>query len=207
MFVLAAGLRQRDFRRIEIAPRQCTLLKKFLAAFVELLLRIKGRLRRGGIEFRLLDLLWKTGIHGGDVGGLRLFEIALGGFHRGGQILVLQNGEQLSFFHAAPALHQELSDRRSDFGRDGSLLQRIDDPFGRNGLRNRSAPRRCDLHRDERLLFLLGLVAAVRKKWRAHNARAQKRGAAPPMDSRTDNQLHGVVSTPVRVCRFASATR
>src|SRR6266568_3870813 len=86
LFVLAAGLRQRDFRRIEIAPGQCTLLQKLLAALVELLLRIKGRLRRGGIEFRLLNLLWKTGIHCGDVGGFRLFEIALGGFHRGGQI-------------------------------------------------------------------------------------------------------------------------
>ena len=134
LLVLAAGLKKSNFGGIQVFPGNGSLLEQFLAALIDFLLRFEIRLRGDGVELCLLNLLRKASINGGHVVGVRLLEIALGGFRGGGQILVFQLCKQLSFFNSRASLHVEFLDGRTDLRRDCGLLQRIDYGFRRNHL-------------------------------------------------------------------------
>src|SRR5437879_506847 len=120
--VLAAGLKKSDFGAIQVFPGNGSLLEQFLAALIDFLLRFEIRLRGDGVELCLLNLLRKAGINGGYVVGVRLLEIALGGFRGGGQILVFQLCKQLPFLNSRASLHVEFLNGRADLRRDCGLL-------------------------------------------------------------------------------------
>ncbi len=207
LLVLAAGLQKGNFGGVQVFPGNSALLEQFLAALVDFLLGIESRLRRGGLQFGLLNLLRQTGANGRNVVSFRLFEVTLARLRRRGQILVFEFGKQLSFFYPSASLHIKFPDGRGYLRGDRSLLKRIDDRFGGNDLGNGRALRRRGLHRDDGIFFLFGLAAAACKERCETNHQHGKGRTIAPEGSKTVRQFHGVVSTPVRVCKFASATR
>src|SRR5262249_42069315 len=148
------------FRGIQIASWNRALLVQILAALVHLLRGIEGGLRRGCVQFGLLNLLRKTGLDGDRVVGVGLLEITSARLGLRRQILVLKNCKKLLFFQAAAPLHLELQDGRSDFGRDGRLFQRKQNRLGGDHLGKRRFPGSSNLDPRNWLLFLFHGIAA-----------------------------------------------
>ena len=183
------------------------MLEQFLAALIDFLLRLEVRLRGDGIELRLLNLLREAGINGGHVVGVRLLEIALAGLCGGGQVLVFQVGKQLSFFYVRASLYMKFFDGRADLRSNGCLLQGIDHGFRGNHLRDGGALRRRSLHGDNRLLFLFVLAATAGEAEYCGDSTEKECRSAARRQGGDHCRSHGVVRTPVSVCKLARATR
>jgi hypothetical protein len=175
LLVLAARRHERNFRGIQVPPRHGSLLKQFLAAVVDLFLRVERGFRRRRVQFRFLDLLRQTCLYGSRVGSLCLLVVALARFRSGGQIGIFQYRQQLTFFHLASALHEKLLDRRRNFRRHDRLLQRRNYGFLGNLQRNVLLLRRRHLHADFRLFLFFFFCAAADQPGEQHRAGGQRR--------------------------------
>src|SRR3979411_1241775 len=95
-FVLIFCLSESDFGLIEVLARERALLVEILTAVVKLLLSFQRYLRRLRIALRLLDLFRQSGSGRDRIRGLRLIVRSLVVLSRGGQVAILQCGEELA---------------------------------------------------------------------------------------------------------------
>ena len=162
-FVLVARVGQVHSGLIEFLARHRALLKKFLPAVVDFLLRGKeffGGLR---VELGLLNFLGQVGNRGGLVGGLGLIVGAFVLLGRGREVAVLKHRQQLAFVYPAAAFDVESFDRRADLGSDGRLLQREENGFGRDCALNGFLLDGDHLYRNCGF-FLAGILGAAQQE-------------------------------------------
>ena len=207
MFVLAACLRQRNVRGIQIPTGDGSLVEEVLARVVDLLLRVEGSFGSRGIKLSLLNLLREAGARRGRIARFGLLKFALALLCGAGKVSVFEERQELTLLHVAAALHIELADGRADFGRDHGLLQRRNHGFGRNSQDDGAAYCRRNLHGDDGFGLFLGSATSGKKR----SGSNQQGTGEPALPARRQKSWasvdHGTVSTPVRVWRFARATR
>ncbi len=158
-FVLIFCLSERDRSLIEILARERALFVEILTAVIKLLLGFQCYLRRLRIALRLLDLFRQSGCGRDRIRGLRLIVCSLIVLSGGGQVAILQRGEQLSGTNFTAAIDIERFDRRADLRNNRRLRERVQDGFGRHCLLDGRLLDRNRLNADRRLRRLFGGAA------------------------------------------------
>ena len=153
-FILISGVGQVHSGLVEFFTRHRSLLKEFLPAVEDFLLRGKEFFRSLRIELSFLNFLGQVGDGSGFVDGLGLVIRAFVLLGCGCEVAVLKHRQQLAFVYAAATFDIESLDGSADFWSNGRLLQGKQDGFSGDRVLNCLLLNGDHLHRNGR--FLLG---------------------------------------------------
>ena len=124
------GLEEGGLGSVEVAAGDGSLGKELSAGVDDALVEVEIGFGLGEVELGFGEVLGDGGAGGGLVGGLGCGVgtfVVKGG---GGEVRVLQGGEELSCLDVGSALDEEFFDRCGDLGRDGGLGERGEDGVG-----------------------------------------------------------------------------